>query len=401
MDYENISETLLNLLNEEIIPFSPDDQATYKTIAEKIGDARLVLLGEATHGTYEFYQARIELSKYLIAEKNFHAIAIEGDWTSTYIINYYLSGYGKLIEPISALEDFKRFPAWMWRNATLPPFLQWLRQYNDALPNKNKIGFYGLDLYSLNASMQAVLDYLRINDPEAAKKAMQRYACFDHMSIDPQKYGYLTESRLKKACAQEATEQLLEMQRISFDKLHQGYLSESEILFYATQNARIVKNAEYYYRSLFESQEVTWNIRDQHMAETLQNLIAHLETKLNTPAKIIIWAHNSHVGDARATEMATRKEINLGQLVREKFGTTSFLLGFSTYTGTVTAASDWDGAPERKKVVPGMPGSYEALFHQLKLKNFILDLHQGEYINHLLQLSRLQRAIGVVYRPAM
>lgn len=395
----NISKILCQSLNEAIIPFSLEDSHSYKNVAEKIGDARLVLLGEATHGTREFYQARINLSQYLITEKNFHAIAIEGDWTSTYLIHNFVQGKGKVADAVAALDDFKRFPEWMWRNKTMLSFLKWLREYNDAMSETNKIGFYGLDLYCLSASMQAVIDYLKLHDPEAAKHAVYRYACFDHTAVDPQTYGYLTEAKLKKDCIQEVTEQLLEMQRIAYDKFHNEGFRESEGLFYASQNARVVKNAENYYRSMFESHETTWNIRDQHMAETLQNLISHLETNLDTPAKIIVWAHNSHVGDARATEMSERKEVNLGQLVRESFGTSSFHLGFSTNKGTVTAASEWGDPGENKRVVPGMPGSYEDLFHQLQYKDFILDLHKGEHVKHLLEISRLQRAIGVIYRP--
>jgi erythromycin esterase-like protein len=398
MEHEAISETLIQLLNEEITHFSISEPTTYKTISDKIGDARLVLLGEATHGTHEFYQTRLELSRLLISEKNFHAIAIEGDWTSTYPLNHYLQGNGKIDELETYLHDFLRFPKWMWRNKIFYSFLKWLRQYNDEKSEK-KVGLYGLDLYCLSSSMQAVIDYLNINDPDAARKASKRYACFDHTSMDPQSYGYLTHSKLKKSCVEEVTEQLLEMQRIAYEKFHQDKSSDLEASFYATQNARIVKNAELYYRSLFETHEITWNIRDQHMADTLQNLMSHIETKFNEPAKIIIWAHNSHVGDARATEMSTRHEINLGQIVREHFSTSSFHLGFSTYTGTVTAASDWDQPAECKEIQAGMPGSYEYLFHKLKFKDFILDLHQEKHITELLNISRLQRAIGVIYRP--
>lgn len=399
MNHEIISETLLNSLNNEIAPFDLHDKKTYETIAEKIGNARIVLMGEATHGTQEFYEARIGLSQYLIQEKGFHAIAIEGDWTSTYPVNQYLRGVGKNDDINSILSEFKHFPRWMWRNTTIPPFLNWLRNYNDSQSNEHKIGFYGLDLYCLNDAMHTVINYLMSHDPAAAKQAIHRYACFDHTTVDPQQYGYLTNANIKKACIEEASEQVRDMQRLAFEKFHTQPTSDAELLFYATQNARLVKNAEHYYRALFEAREITWNIRDEHMAETLQNLIAHLETQRDIPAKVIVWAHNSHVGDARATEMSTRNEINLGQLVRELYGSISFHLGFSTYTGTVTAASDWDGKAETKNVLPGMQGSYEALFHLLKYPNFILDLHQGEYINHLLQLSRLQRAIGVIYRP--
>lgn len=400
MTHEVAQENLIRILNKEILPFSIEDKSTYQPLIEKIGDARIVLIGEASHGTEEFYQSRIELSKYLIAEKEFHAIAIEGDWPNTYSIHRYLQGEGNENDSFACLKKFKRFPTWMWCNTTIPPFLKWLRHYNDQLQNiKQKIGFFGLDLYSLNESIHEVIEYLKLKDPKSAKNASERYACFDHCAVDPQTYSYLVESGVKKSCIKEVSEQFLEMQNNFFNKIRENKLEENELLFFATQNARVVKNAEYYYRSLFESREETWNIRDRHMVETLQNLISHIETKLKIPAKIIIWAHNSHVGDARATDMGTRGEVNLGQLVKEQFSNISFHIGFSTYSGTVTAAANWDEEPECKTIIPALKGSYEDLFHALYLKNFILFLHNDEHINHLLNISRLQRAIGVIYRP--
>lgn len=386
-------------LNAEILPFSLTSPASYQELLNQIGNARLVLMGEATHGTKEFYQARIELTKYLIQESGFHAVAIEGDWTSAYPVHCYLQGNSPIKDAYTALEDFKRFPAWMWRNQEMLAFIEWLRSYNDQANNKEKsVGFYGLDLYCLNSSIQAVINYLKINDPVAAKQAIQHYSCFDHCAINPQAYGYLVSSGLKENCIKEVTEQFLKMQQIAFKKKHQNF-TEAENEFFANQSARVARNAELYYRALYEPKQLTWNIRDQHMVETLHNLISHLEDKLRLPAKLIIWAHNSHVGDARATEMSSRKEINLGQLVREQFGTASFLLGFSTYTGTVTAATDWDGEPETKGIQPGFAESYEELFHHLGHENFILNLHHNEQLNHLLKPTRLQRAIGVIYRP--
>jgi erythromycin esterase-like protein len=401
MNNHNTPQNLIHELNEIIVPFTINDKSSYQPLLDEIGDSRIVLMGEATHGTHEFYQARMELTKLLISEKNFHAIAIEGDWPSAYPIHKYIQGKTKE-NAEEALIEFKRFPAWMWRNSLMVPFLEWLQAYNVVKDPKQKIGFYGLDLYSLHDSIKAVLDYLKTHDAKAAEHAVRRYSCFDaKLADDPQTYGYLVESGLKKACIKEVTEQLLEMRHIAFEQLKKDNLEEEENLFYATQNARVVKNAEHYYRAMFESRDITWNIRDQHMGETLQNLIAHLETKLNTPAKIIIWAHNSHVGDARATEMSARGETNIGQIVRENFSTTSYHIGFSTYTGTVTAADNWGDEAEVMDVLPGMKGSYEALFHELKLKNFILFLRDGaSHPLYLLSPSRLQRAIGVMYKPA-
>jgi len=400
MDLNHTPETLINLLNNEITPFAIHDSKTFNHILEKIGDSRIVLMGEASHGTSEFYEARIELSKYLIEEKGFDAIAVECDWTSALPVIDYLYGDGDPNKPINSLHDFTRFPSWMWRNETIPPFLQWLRTHNDNLEQiNNKVGFYGLDLYCLNSSINAVINYLNKNDKLAAKKAVNLYSCFDHLAVDPQNYGYLVESGAKHSCTEDVTKQLLEMQQITFEKLHSSNKKEVDQAFYASQNARVVKNAEQYYRSMFNSRAISWNVRDRHMAETVQNIIAHIETKKDKAAKIIIWAHNSHIGDARATEMSDRDEINLGQLVREQFAGTSYHLGFSTYTGTVTAANDWGEPAECKIINPGASGSFEEIFHDLKTKNFFLDLHLDEHLNHLLELSRLQRAIGVIYRP--
>lgn len=399
MNQNDVSDKLIHLLNDEILPFSSHENIGLDYILNKIGDARLVLMGEATHGTAEFYQTRVELSKRLILEKNFHAIAIEGDWTSTYGIQEYIQGQSKASDPVSALDNFKRFPEWMWRNKTIPPFLKFLREHNERLGSKDKIGFYGLDLYCLNEAMEEVLSYLAKNDPSAAKIARQRYACFDHTGVDPQMYGYLIDANVKKSCVKEVAEQFMEVQHFAFERIRAATLEDKEALFYATQNARVVKNAEQYYRGMFESRENTWNLRDQHMADTLENLISHLETKMKQPSKIIIWAHNSHVGDARATEMSSRNELNLGQLVRERFNATSFHLGFSTYSGTVTAASEWGRPGQVQTVRPGIEGTYEALFHQLHLQSFILPLHGNEQVKNHLKFPRLQRAIGVVYCP--
>jgi erythromycin esterase-like protein len=324
------------------------------------------------------------------------AVVIEGDWPDTYNIHRYLQGKSSKNNWQDALVNFKRFPTWMWRNKTLPPFLQWLRNYNDNLSPSQKIGFYGMDLYSLNASMEAVISYLSTVDEEAAKHARLRYGCFDHIKTDPQTYGYLASMGLKKSCVKESVEQFLEIQHHAMNYIqHDG----NDEYFYAAQNARLVKNAEHYYRSMFEGHISSWNIRDQHMAETVNVLADHLENRFHIPAKIIIWAHNSHVGDARATEVSERGEINIGQLLREQHDRGTYLIGFSTNHGTVTAASDWDKPAECKKVNPGLDGSYEKLFHQIFCENFLLNLRGNQEIEHYLHIPRLQRAIGVIYRP--
>lgn len=398
MDKE-INQKLIHLLNDHIEPFSQQGE-NYSSLLNKIGNARFVLIGEATHGTHEFYQTRAEITKQLILQKGFMAVAIEGDWPDAYRIHRYLQGKGNKENIDAALSDFKRFPTWMWRNQTLVPFLKWLRTHNDNLPSLKKMGFYGLDLYSLNSSMQAVIDYLSKVDPEEAQRARQRYACFDHLGFDPQTYGYLTTEGLKKPCLKEATEQLLELQHHAFDYARKDNMSERDEFFFAAQNARLVKDAEVYYRSMFEGRVSSWNIRDTHMLETLNVLADHLESHFNQPAKIVIWAHNSHVGDARATEMGEKGEVNIGQLVREHHGVeNTFSIGFSTYQGYVTAANDWGDPAQHKRVNPGIAGSYEELFHHLKYPNFLLDLDINDQLEHYLNIPRLQRAIGVIYRP--
>lgn len=391
-------EKLVDIVTTAAEPID-ETEKHYSTLLNKIGDARFVLIGEETHGTQEFYQTRIEITKQLISKKGFMAIAIEGDWPNAYHIHRYIQGIGNKDLSEKALSGFTRFPTWMWRNQTLPPFLRWLRTHNDNLsPFDKKIGFYGLDLYSLYASMQAVIDYLSKVDAEAAERARQRYACFEHAKLDPQMYGYLASQHVRQSCVKEAVEQLLEMQYHAIHYIQEDALAEDDF-FYAMQNARVVKNAENYYRSLFEGHETSWNIRDRHMIETLNILIDHLEKRFNKPAKIVVWAHNSHVGDARATEMGQQGEVNIGQLAREHHNGDVYLIGFSTYQGSVTAASDWDGPAEQKQVNPGLASSYEDLFHQVKYKNFLLDLHRNKELEHFLHIPRLQRAIGVIYRP--
>ncbi len=391
-------QILLDVLDNEAILLSVHNE-TYDALLDKIGDARFVMIGEATHGTQEFYQTRIDITQQLILKKGFMGIAIEGDWPDVYNIHRYVQGQGSSNHWEAALESFTRFPQWMWRNTTIPPFIQWLRHFNDQLPTPSeKIGFYGLDLYSLNTSMQAVIDYLRKRDPESAERAKTRNACFEQHHINQQMYGYLTAAGIKKSCINEAIAELIELQHRSFEFLLQdGIAAEDELLF-ATQNARLIKNAEVYYRSMFESNELSWNIRDTHMAETVHVLANHIEQRFNKPAKIIIWAHNSHVGDARATEMSERGEVNIGQLIREHYLDT-YSIGFSTNTGFVTAADNWDYPAECKKVVPGLASSYEALFHQVKHKQFLLNFTGNKTLEHYLSASRLQRAIGVIYRP--
>lgn len=367
-------------------------------ILSLVGDARFVLLGEASHGTHEFYKYRAEITKRLIEEKGFSAVAVEADFPDAYRINRFVRGSGKDKTAEDALSDFERFPLWMWRNTVVLEFVEWLKNHNDKLNLTDRAGFYGIDLYSLHASIESVLGYLEKIDKEAARRARYRYSCFDHYGEDAQHYGYAASFDMSKSCEDEVINQLVDLQRRAMDYMNRdGFVARDEF-FFAEQNARLVINAEEYYREMFRGRVSSWNLRDRHMVETLSALAPHLELQGQT-SKIVVWAHNSHLGDARATDMSRRGEWNVGQLVREQFGTeNSRLIGFSTYTGTVTATSNWDESAQLKKVNPGMKGSYEKLFHETELQNFFLNLRDEE-VKNVLTKPLLERAIGVIYRP--
>jgi erythromycin esterase-like protein len=371
------------------------ESTDFDPLLKRIGEARFVLIGEASHGTHEFYRLRAQITKRLIAEKGFHAVAVEADWPDAYRINQFVRSENEDQDTVEALAGFQRFPAWMWRNADVLDFVGWLRNYNERHPLQ-RAGFYGLDLYSLHASIRAVLDFLDKVDPEAARRARYRYACFEHFGEDTQAYGYAANFGLGKSCEDEAVSQWVEMRRRAAELSRRDGRAFPDEFFFAEQNARLVKNAEEYYRSMFRERISSWNLRDTHMAETLDALVQHLGTK---HAKVVVWAHNSHLGDARATEQGQGGELNLGQLVRQRYGKEAVLIGFSTNTGTVTAASEWDGSAERKVVRPALPGSYESLFHQSGIPNFLLVLNKGQEATSLLRQPRLERAIGVIYLP--
>lgn len=390
-------DVLVNALRETAYPLVGSVR-DYDPLIGRIGEARFALLGEASHGTHEFYRERAEITKRLIAERKFTAVAVEADWPDAYRLNRYVRGAGDDVDAVDALADFRRFPTWMWRNAVVVEFIEWLRAHNDGLPpGVEKVGFYGLDLYSLHASMKAVLRYLEKVDPEAAIQARERYACFDHVGEDTQAYGLMTRLSLSKSCEEEVVNQLLELQRRAADRMRRGGALDDH-LFYAEQNARLVKNAEAYYRSVFLEAVSSWNLRDRHMAETLDALVSYLDRKAGR-AKIAVWEHNSHLGDARATEMGRRGELNVGQLTREKYADDAVLIGFTTHRGTVTAASDWGGSAECRRVRPALAGSYEALFHASGRDRFLLIMDDSDVLARQLGVPRLERAIGVIYRP--
>jgi erythromycin esterase-like protein len=356
------------------------------------------LLGEASHGTDEFYFERAQITKRLIAEKGFSVVAIEADWPDAYRVHRYVRGATIDSNANEALSGFRRFPTWMWRNTVVVEFVEWLRAFNQKLdPKKAPAGFYGMDLYSLHASIDAVLNYLTKVDPAAATRARRRYSCFEHFSREPQEYGYAATAGIIESCEDEVVDQLAEIQRKAGEFLTRDGQAGADELFFAEQNARLVKNAEQYYRSMFRGRASSWNLRDRHMTETIEALVAHFNG--SRQPKAIVWAHNSHLGDARATEMSERGELNVGQLIRERFGEESVLVGFTTHHGTVTAASDWGEGAERKRVRPALHGSYEELLHETALPRFWIDLRDAGKRTDVLHESRLERAIGVIYRP--
>ncbi len=335
-------------------------------IAARLADREVVLLGEATHGSHEFYALRAQLTRRLISAHGFGAIAIEGDWPDAQRAARFVRGEGGDRDAAAALGDFRRFPTWMWRNHDAVELLTWLRE------QAPRTGFYGLDLYSLHASAAKVLAYLARVDPAAARRARERYACFDHM--DPHQYARFTHLGISEGCEAEVVAQLVEMQR---DAL------ANDAAFEAVQNAHVVRDAEAYYRAMFGGRQASWNLRDTHMADTLDALAAR--------GKVIVWAHNSHVGDARATEMGEGGEVTLGQLARMRHHVG--LVGFTTYDGTVACAPDWDEPVQIERVRPALAGSWEQMFHQLGLPRFAVDASE------LPKGAHLHRAIGVVYRP--
>ena len=372
------------------------ESGDYDPLMNLIGDASLVLIGEASHGTHEFYRERAQITKRLIKEKDFVAVAVEADWPDAYRVNRYVRGLGNDADAVEALAGFKRFPAWMWRNADVLDFVGWLRTYNDDLaPHATRVGFYGLDLYSLHTSISEVLGYLDRIDPEAAQRARARYACFDHFGKDEQAYGYATGLGLAESCEEEVVSQLVELHRRAVVYARRDGRIAADEYFYASQNARLVINAERYYRSMFRGRVSSWNLRDRHMVETLESLRRYLGTQ----AKIVVWAHNSHLGDARATSMGQEGEWNVGQIVRELHDRDAVLIGLTTHHGTVTAASNWDGPAERKRVRPALGNSYEALFHDVGIPRFLLSFHNTDHAVSALQESMLERAVGVIYRP--
>ncbi len=395
---KNAPRALLDGLQRNLHSLSGASQ-DYDSLLQAIDSARFVLIGEASHGTHEFYKERVKITQRLILEKGFTAIAVEADWPDAWRVNRYVRGLSADADAREALAGFEHFPAWMWRNTAVCDFIEWLRQHNKALSPEKQVGFYGMDLYSLFRSMEEVLSYLDRTDPDEALRARSRYACFHHVAQNSQAYGYGAAYGMARSCEDDVVQQLRDMTLRLAQNPSTPSLARDDY-FYAQQNARLVRNAEEYYRSMFRGRVSSWNLRDSHMVETLVALSNHLSQDEGAAApRMAVWAHNSHLGDAGVTDMGDRGEWNVGQLMRERFGADAFLIGMSTHHGTVTAASEWDEPPQRKRVRPGLEGSWEAVFHQVGTPNFMLLLKDNTELLNLTEALRLQRAIGVIYRP--
>jgi protein-L-isoaspartate(D-aspartate) O-methyltransferase len=383
--------TVATLVREAAEPIASID-APIDALLERIGDARLVLLGEATHGTSEFYRMRARITRELVTRRGFDFVAVEADWPDAARIDDYVLGEGRR----SSLEftPFSRFPTWMWRNREVDELVGWLREHNLGLADpRQRVGFHGLDLYSMFTSIAAVLAYLDEVDPQAARLARSRYGALTPWQEDPAAYGRAV--LVGKYESSEAS--VIEMLEDMLARRLEYAARDGERFFDAAQNARVVANAERYYRAMYYGTAQSWNLRDTHMFDTLRALMAFY----GPDARGIVWAHNSHVGDARATEMSLRGELNLGELCRAEYGQGVYVVGFGTDHGIVAAASDWGGPMERKRVRPALDTSYEHLFHLADVPAFMLHLRsprRTEVRDELLE-PRLERAIGVIYRP--
>jgi erythromycin esterase-like protein len=346
-----------------------------------VAGARFVLLGEATHGTHEFYVLRADLTRRLISERGFRGVAVEADWPAAARANRYIQGIRDDPDAETSLGDFLRFPQWMWRNGVIVELIESMREHGTA-------GFFGLDLYSLRESMAAVVDYLDTIDPDAASRARQRYGCFDH--FDEQAYGYATAHGEKDPCEDAVVKQLRELRGRAAELASRDGRLPRDAHFVAEQNARLAVGAERYYRELYRGRASSWNLRDTHMADTLDALHEHLDGR-----GIVVWAHNSHLGDARATSMGVdHGELNLGQLARQRHRGEVCIVGFTTHHGTVTAARDWGGPAECRIVRASLEGTIERSLHDAGVEQGVIDLRGGQ-----LDTRRLERMIGVIYRP--
>lgn len=382
-------EPLVASIADAAEPFDEIETADLAPLLRRIGDARVVLLGEASHGSSEFYRMREKISRELILKKGFSFIAIEGDWPDAAHIDHYVRHREY---PPSEWTAFARFPVWMWRNTDVRAFVVWLRSHNVGLKPGARVAFHGLDLYSLYDSIRFVLAYLDKVDPAAAEIARERYGCLTPWQSDPATYGRAALNEKYPICEDDVAGALKDL--LAKRQAYAGH--DGERFLDAVQNARLVANAERYYRIMYYGSRASWNLRDQHMFETLKTLLAHH----GPHSKGIVWAHNSHIGDASATEMSARGETNIGEQCRKEFGDGCYSVGFGTDHGTVAAASNWDSAMEIKAVRPATKHSYEKLCHDTGLPRFMLPLRDRNSAHGRgLLKPRLERAIGVIYRP--
>jgi erythromycin esterase-like protein len=365
----------------------------YDGLFRNIGHAHLVLLGEASHGTHDFYWERARITERLIEENGFNAVAIEGDWPAAHRVNRYVRGRKGDASAAEALSGFDRFPRWLWRNSETVRFVEWLRTHNARVPAERRAGFYGLDLYATHASIDAVLRFLEDADGGAADRARERYSHFEHFAS---KGGDRAEGSEPEPCEDRIVEELVAMQRRAGDEDSRDGRSDPDAFFFAEQTTRLEKRAPRYFRALFRGSSGFWNLRDRHMSDTLEELRLHI-ARTGADPKIVVWAHNAHLGDARRTEMSRRGEVSVGQLVRERNDRDAFLVGFTTYEGTVAAASEWQGRVEKKRIRPALPDSHEAVLHRVGVPRFVLTSPQPT--DRSSSEARLERSIGVVYRP--
>lgn len=377
--------SLPELIADAAVPLGEIEDETFASAFDRFAARRVVMLGECSHGTHEFYAARAAITRHLVRHHGFTIVAVEGDWPDAAAYDRYIRG---LPQREDAPMPFQRFPTWMWRNTVIPGLLHDLRAINEGRDEGDQVGFYGLDIYNMSGSIEAVLAYLDENDPEAASVARERYGCLTPWQADPATYGRAALRKGYAECEQAVVAQCRDLLERALD--------EDGESFGAAMNARLVASAERYYRVMYYGGAESWNLRDSHMAETLE----HLLDARGPQAKAVVWAHNSHIGDARATEMgAARGEHNIGQLARETWGEEVALIGFGTHTGTVSAATDWDGEREVKRVVPSRRDSYERLCHDSGVVRFLLDLSSDAALARRLSEPLLERFIGVIYRP--
>lgn len=383
----NNDADLVNLLREEAVPLAPLGDPDFAIPFDVYGNSNVVLLGEASHGTSEFYRARAAITRRLIEQHGFTIVAVEADWPDASRVDRYVRhrAGGQYDEHV-----FTRFPTWMWRNQEVAEFVEWLRSHNKERAETEKVEFRGLDVYSLRSSIHRVLTYLDKEDPAAAKLARRRYGCLSPYQVEPSWYGRAVLMGEHDPCEDAVTAQLQDLLQRQLEE------EDDEALFEATQNARVVKAAEQYYRLMFRGSTQSWNMRDTHMFDMLQTLLAARDP----PAKAVVWAHNSHVGYASATEMGWRQgQTNIGQLCKEAFGASCISIGFGTNQGIVAAADDWDEPMQLKTVLTARHDSIEALFHRTGFSASLTKLRGNTGLRENLEGSRLQRAIGVIYRP--